>query len=87
MTKEEYEEIKAIDSELLNALRTIYKKEIELGEILGYEFYRSDYNLEKDCVCYNVEGPDDDYFGLRIVQCNGLDELLRDEEIEEQEND
>lgn len=87
MTKEEYEEIKAIDSELLNALRTIYTKEEELSEILGYEFYRSDYNLKKDCVCYNVEGSDDDYFGLRIVQCNGLDELLRDEEIEEHEND
>ena len=87
MTKKEYEEIKAIDVELHKSLKTVYEKEKELGEILGYEVYRSDYNLEKDCVCYNVEGSDDDYFGVRIVQCNGLEELLRDEEIEDEVNE
>ena len=82
MTKEDVRRVKELDNKLQDALKTVQESRVELEDIFGCFFYELEYNAEKHCVRYNVEGVDND-FGGSIISFDGVEELLADEEVEQ----
>lgn len=92
MTSVELDVAKQHEAELLQALRIadIIKSKL-MRSIDGGEGWLLDieYNEKKNCLRYVMEGVDDDYTGLRIECADSIDELIKNDyiDIEDEEEE
>ncbi len=81
MTSVELDIAKQHEAELLQALRIadIIKSKL-MRSIDGGEGWMLDieYNEKKNCLRYVMEGVDDDYTGTRIEYADSIDELIKE---------
>ncbi len=85
MTSVELDIAKQHEAELLQALRIadIIKSKL-MRSIDGGDGWMLDieYNEQKNCLRYVMEGVDDDFTGTRIECADSIDELIKENSIE-----